>query len=298
MKIRTISYMFKQGFIGIWRNRGMSVASISSVAASLAVLGVIITLVLNINNLSNVAQMQFDSIQVYLEDELTVEETMDLGQQIGSIEGIHYIEYESKEDALAKMKEQWGDQGHLLETLEENPLPHSYIIHLSNIDAADDVVAGLNSIEGIEEVKYYKDLIDNMLSIATFIRTIGLVLIVILVLIAMFIISNTIKLTLNARKQEINIMKYVGATNWFIRWPFLIEGIVLGLIGAVIASIIVFYGYEYSYNIISTRFYVMLSSYMVSVEQMASRVIAMFVVLGTGVGALGSIISLRKHLKV
>ncbi|SET05237.1 cell division protein FtsX [Natronincola peptidivorans] len=298
MKIRTINYMIKQGFIGIWRNRGMSIASISSVAASLAVLGVIITIVLNINNLSYIAQMQFDTIQVYLEDELTVEEISTLGQDITAIPGVQYVEYESKEDALNKMKEQWGEQGHLLDVLEDNTLPNSYVIHVENIEVSDDVVKELNNFAGIEEVKYHKDIVDNMLRIANFIRAIGLGLILILILVAMFIIANTIKLTLNARKQEINIMKYVGATNWFIRWPFFIEGMVLGLIGAVIALIFVHYGYQYTFDLLTTRFYVMLSVYVVSVEEMMSKTIPVFTVLGAGVGALGSIVSLRKHLRV
>lgn len=290
--------MLKQGFIGIWRNRGMSVASISSVAASLAVLGVIITIVLNINNLSHIAQMQFDTVQVYLEEDLSVEKISSLGQQIADIEGVHFVDYESKEEALSKMKEQWGEQGYLLEVLENNTLPNSYIIHLDTIEIADAVVGTIREFEGIEEIKYHKDIVDNMLRIATFVRNIGLILILILILVAMFIISNTIKLTLNARKQEINIMKYVGATNWFIRWPFLLEGMVLGLIGALLALGIVYYGYQYTFELITSRFYVMASSYIVPVDIMMGKTLPIFTVLGAGVGALGSIISLRKHLQV
>jgi cell division transport system permease protein len=302
-----MSYVLKQGFIGIWRNKGMSVASIGSVAASLAVLGIIITVVLNISNLSYIAQMQFDTIQVYLEQEAAEEEIQDLGKQITTIQGIQFVEYESKEDALNKMREQWGEQGYLLEVLEDNTLPNSYIIHLDSLEVAEDVVKELEEIQAmqeeeelelIEEIKYHKDIVDNMLNIATFVKNIGLGLIAILILIAMFIISNTIKITLNARKQEINIMKYVGATNWFVRWPFLIEGMVLGLIGAIIALGVVYYGYQYTFELITTKFYVMLSSYVVSVDVMMNKTIPVFSVLGVGVGALGSIISLRKHLKV
>lgn len=296
--------MLKQGFVGIWRNRGMSIASISSVAASLAVLGVIITIVLNINNLSYIAQMQFDTIQVYLDDELTVEEISNVGQKMTAISGVKYVDYESREDALNRMKEQWGEQGYLLDVLEENTLPNSYVIHVESIDMADYVVKELRNIEdveefeGIEEIKYHKDIVDNMLRIASFVRTIGLALILVLILIAMFIIANTIKLTLNARKQEITIMKYVGATNWFVRWPFFIEGMVLGLIGSVIALVFVYYGYQYAFDLITEKFYVMLSAYVVSVNEMMKRTIPIFTVIGAGVGALGSIVSLRKHLKV
>ncbi len=298
MKIRTVKYILKQGVLGLWRNRGMSVASISSVSASLIVLGLIITLVLNINNVATLTQTHFDTIQVYVQDNLSEKETVNIGKAIEGIDGVQLVEYESKEQALLNMRERWGEQGYLLESLEENPLPNSYIIHLENIELADDVVLSIKSVEGIDEVKYYKEIIQNMLRIAGFIRTVGLILIFILTLVAMFIISNTVKLALNARRQEINIMKYVGATNWFIRWPFIMEGIVLGLIGAITALLIVHFGYQYTFDIITARFTAIFSAYLIPIEEMMKKTILMFTVLGTGVGALGSIISLRKHLNV
>ena len=298
MKIKTFRYMFKQGLIGIWRNRGMSLASVTTVAASLMILGVIITLVLNINGVAFMLQNQFDTIQVYLEDDIPVEQITSIGVEIGKIEGIANIEFVSKEQALQTFKNGWGEQGYLLESLESNPLPNSYVIHLEKIETADMVVNELSKVSGIDEVKYYKDIIDNLLRIAQYIRRFGLALISILIVIAMFIISNTIKLTLNARRQEVNIMKYVGATNWFIRWPFIIEGIILGFIGALLSTIIINFTYKSAFELITTRVYVILSSYMILPTDMLPRVIVMFTVIGCGVGALGSIISLRKHLKV
>ncbi|ABW19794.1 permease-like cell division protein FtsX [Alkaliphilus oremlandii] len=298
MKARTTKYIFKQGFTGLWRNRGMTVASISSVAASLMILGLVITLVLNITNAASLAQMQFDEIQIYLQDDLSVEEIEGIGKEIEQIQGISYVTYETKERALEKMKEKWGEQGYLLETLEENPLPNSYIIQVENLESADSVVSALKSLQGIDEIKYYKELVDQLLNVAKFIRTVGLVIISILVLVAIFIISNTIKLALNARRQEIEIMKDVGATNWFIRWPFLLEGMLLGLIGAALSIGIVYFGYQYAFNLITSKFYVVFGSYMISVNTMLNKIIWMFGILGTGVGALGSIISLRRYLKV
>ena len=298
MKIKTFRYMFKQGLIGIWRNRGMSLASVTTVAASLMILGVIITMVLNINGVAFMLQNQFDTIQVYLEDDIPVEQITSIGVEIGKIEGIANIEFVSKEQALQTFKNGWGEQGYLLESLESNPLPNSYVIHLEKIESADMVVNELSKVSGIDEVKYYKDIIDNLLRIAQYIRRFGLALISILIVIAMFIISNTIKLTLNARRQEVNIMKYVGATNWFIRWPFIIEGIILGFIGALLSTIIINFTYKSAFELITTRVYVILSSYMILPTDMLPRVIVMFTVIGCGVGALGSIISLRKHLKV
>ncbi|MDR5659363.1 permease-like cell division protein FtsX [Serpentinicella sp. ANB-PHB4] len=298
MKIKTFPYMIKQGLTGIWRNRGMSLASITTVSATLMILGLIITLVLNINGIAYMLQSQFDTVQLYLEEDIAHEEITDIGKEIGAIDGVSYVEFETKEEALDNLKEQWGDQGYLLDTLEDNPLPDSYIVHVENIETADSVVDELRKLDGIDEIKYYQDIIDNLLRIAGFVRTIGFALIMILILIAMFIISNTIKITLNARRQEITIMKYVGATNWFIRWPFVIEGMLLGFIGALIASGVVYFAYQSVFDIITTRLYVLFSGYMVTTQDMMTNVTIIFLIIGCGVGILGSIISLRKHLKV
>lgn len=298
MKVRTVKYVLGQGLVGLWRNRTMSMASIGTVAATLIILGLVITLVLNISNLADLVQLQFDKIQVYLSDDLSIEEINNVGKQIEVINGVSGIIYESKEEALEKYKESWGEEGYLLEGLEKNTLPNSYIIQMDDLELADSIVEKLIPLKGIDEIKYYKEIVDQLLRIARFIRTIGLVIILILIFVAVFIISNTIKLTLNVRRQEIGIMKNVGATNWFIRWPFLLEGMLLGLIGAIISTAVVYYGYQYAFNAITGRFYLMFSAYMVSVNDMMNKTIYIFAVLGIGVGALGSIFSLRRYLRV
>jgi cell division transport system permease protein len=243
-------------------------------------------------------QSQFDNIQVYLEDELENEEISNIGAELENIQGVSYVEYESQDDALEKMKESWGEQGYLLETLENNPLPDSYVVYFQELEASQAVVRNIERITGVDEVRYYQDVIDNLVNIADFVQLAGLILIGILGLIAMFIISNTIKLTLNARRQEISIMKYVGATNWFIRWPFVVEGIFLGFFGSLIALVVVYFGYEYVYNLVYARFYALFAEYIVSAEAMLQQITVMFIVIGIGVGILGSLISMRKHLKV
>ncbi|HZX21878.1 MAG TPA: permease-like cell division protein FtsX [Clostridia bacterium] len=298
MKVRTVKYVLGQGLLGLWRNRTMSMASIGTVAATLIILGLVITLVLNISNLADLVQLQFDKIQVYLSDDLSIEEINNVGKQIEAINGISGVIYESKEEALERYKESWGEEGYLLEGLEKNTLPNSYIIQMDNLELADSIVEKLTPLKGVDEIKYYKEIVDQLLRIAKFVRTIGLVIILILIFVAVFIISNTIKLTLNVRRQEIGIMKNVGATNWFIRWPFLLEGMLLGLVGAVISTAVVYYGYQYAFNAITGRFFLMFSAYMVSVNDMMNKTIYIFAVLGIGVGALGSIFSLRRYLKV
>lgn len=298
MKIRTFGYMIKGGFKNLWRNRMMSIASISSVAATLIILGIIFILIFNINSLAEGAQEQFDSIQVYLKKDINSDRIEEIGNAIGKIEGIKEIKFKSKNDALENMKELFGEHGYLLEGLESNPLPNSYVVFLKDIEDSEAVVSQIGLINDIDDVKFHKDIIDKIIGITDFVKIVGMVIIVILIAISIFIIGNTIKLTVAARRREINIMKYVGATNWFIRWPFFIEGTFLGLLGSGIALLIIYFSYRYLYNLATTSLYVMLTAYLVPITKIIDNLLLMFIVLGSGIGALGSITSMKKYLKV
>jgi len=298
MKIRTATYLIKEGFVNIRRNRMMSIASVGSVAAALIILGMVFLLIINMNHMVEDVKQQFDSIQLYLRDDVEDSEILSIKSRLEGVEGIKGLEFESKEDALENIKEKWGDQAYLLEGLESNPLPNSIIIYVKDIAYSDSIVAEVSGISGVEEVKYYNDIVQKLISIANFIRLLGLVIISVLVFLSVFIIGNTIKLTVAARKREINIMKYVGATNWFIRWPFFVEGMVLGLMGAIISLGLVYFGYSYIYNAISQQMYMLLTTYIVPVDEIIKDMMVIFAVLGMGIGALGSILSMRKYLKV
>jgi len=293
-----VSYTLKETFKNLWRNRLMSFASITSVVATLIILGTIFILVLNINNVSEGAKDQFTSIEVYLEDELDFNETEKIGNEISALQGVKLSEYKEKNRALEEYKEQWGKDGYLLDGFVDNPLPNSYVITLTKIEFADYVVKKINEIEGIEEVRYDKDFISKIISISEYIKTIGFVLILILIAISTFIINNTIKLALDSRRTEISIMKYVGATNWFIRWPFVLEGTILGFVGAMISTGIMYVLYNYTYTILTSDFYSLIAVYLVGVDKVLSDSMVLFITIGSGIGALGSITSIRKHLDV
>ncbi|MCA0384635.1 MAG: permease-like cell division protein FtsX [Firmicutes bacterium] len=297
MTIKPI-FIFKESMKNLWRNRLMSVASISSVAATLMILGIIFALIININAMAQSAKDQFDSIQAYLLDTLTADEISALLESVEAIDGVQSVTYESKNDALERMKESWKDNAYLLEGLEANPLPSSLIIYLEDIYYSSSVLEQIEALSGIEEVKSYQDIVEQLLSITEAIRKTGIVVIFVLIAISTFIIHNTIKLTVNSRYREINIMKYVGATNWFIRWPFLTEGTLLGLIGAGISAAFMKFAYDYVFNLMHSDFYVLVSAYVVPPETLMKDVIFLFVVIGAGIGALGSIWSMRKYLNV
>lgn len=298
MRIKSLGYNINECFKNLWRNRMMSIASISSVAATLLILGIIFVLIVNISSMTQVAKDQFDTIQVYLDDDLSIEQIEDIGTKIFKLQGVKDVVFETKEEALDKMKLDWDQNGYLLDGLESNPLPNSYIVMLDDINYADYIVESVDGTAGIEEVKYYQEVIENIIKVTDVIRQVGLFIMVVLIAISTFIISNTIKIAVHARRREINIMKYVGATNWFIRGPFLLEGIILGLIGALVSSALIYFAYKYSYEAIMDQFYMFISAYLIRTQVIIKDVIFIFVVIGSGIGALGSITSLRKYLKV
>ncbi|MBC7087578.1 MAG: ABC transporter permease [Tissierellales bacterium] len=282
----------------MWRNRSMGLASVTSISAVLMILGIVLVLILSINNVVNDTKLKFDEVEVFLEDDITDFQMTTVEETAKSIPGVISIIYRSKEQALELMKQDWGEDAYLLEDLETNPLPNSYIIKVQDLELAENLVNSIKTLDGVEEVKYYKDIIDRLLTFANYIRIGGMIIIAVLVFVSIFIISNTIKLTVSSRKREINIMKYVGATNSYIRGPFIIEGVLFGLFGAVISIFIVYYAYSYLYANMNESFYNMFTFYLISPESILSDIAIIFLTIGAGIGAMGSILSLKKFLNV
>lgn len=298
MKFRVFKNMIKQGIQSMWRNRGMGLASVTSIAAVLMILGVVLILVLSINNIVYDTKAKVDEIEIFLYNDITSEE-MDAIEEVAlSKEGVLSIIFRSKEQAIEIMKKDWEEDAYLLDGIEEKVLPNAYIIQLTDIQYADDVVNSIKNMKGVEKINYHKEMIDKLMLIANYIRLSGLVLTGILVFISVFIISNTIKITVAARKREINIMKYVGATNGYIRGPFIIEGILLGLLGALLSILIVYYGYEYLFETINDQLYELLLTSLVPPKDLFKDIVIIFIAIGTGIGALGSLVSLKRFLNV
>ena len=228
MKIRLIKNIFKQGWQGIWRNKGMGIASVSSISAVLMILGMVLILILSINSLVVDTKTKFDEIEVFLKDDIDNNEMGKIEEIVRNRQGVVSIIFKSKDEALRSMKEGWGDEAYILEGLEgldNNPLPDSYIIKLRDVEYADGTADSIKDIRGIEKINYHKDIIDKLMVVANYIRVGGITVIGVLIFVSIFIISNTIKLTVTSRKREIGIMKYVGATNGYIRGPFILERI-------------------------------------------------------------------------
>lgn len=276
----------------------MGLASITSITAVLLILGIVLILILSLNNIVLDTRERFDEVQVFLEDEITSAQLEEIEKKAKASNKLVSVTFKSKDEALEEMKEGWGDEGYLLEGLEENPLPHTLILKLKDIEYAEDVIKSIENLEGIEEIQYNYDIMEKLVLFTNYIRTGGLAIVLILILVSIFIISNTIKLTVTARKREINIMKYVGATNGYIRGPFVIEGVVFGLIGAIISILAVNYGYNYFFNAASDKLYVLFTVYLVPPKALMQDIVIIFTAIGAGIGALGSLVSMKRFLNV
>ena len=272
----------------------MTLASVTVVVLTLLILGSFIAINLNIVEITEDIKAQVEVI-AYLEDDA---ETETIRQQILDLPGIQRLSYVSKEQALDRMREQLGDG--ITEALDgRNPLPASFEIRAVNPEQIPQLADIIHQMPGIESVDYGQQVVDRLFQFTRILQMFGLGIIAALALMALFLIANTIKLTVYARRKQISIMKFVGATDWFIRWPFIFEGVFLGLLGALTAYLILFFGYSFLYVQTSTWMYQnFLSVAMATPEQVGMELLKTLFALGTGIGAIGSGISVRKFLKV
>ncbi len=295
MKIRTMGYFFKESFLSLKRNGWMSLASVITVAISLFVCGVFWLLVLNVNNVADTIESNVE-IRAYFQDDTPDEEIVDIEAQVKALPGVSSVTFISRDEALESLKSKFGDKSGLLAALEgQNPLPHSFTIKTKT---AEDVVPVAQTLENtgmFQKVRYGEGVVEKLFALINWVRVLGLGMMSLLAVGAVMLVAITIRLTVYARKKEIFIMKYVGATDWFIRWPFFLEGMLLGLIGSVVAVLVLFYSYlSLLENVsISLAFIRLISDPNLLVKISTGMIIA-----GTSLGALGSVISLRKFLKV
>ena len=235
MFIRGTLNAIKQAFIQIIRNRAMSFASLFSITAMLLVLGLFFILIVNVNMVTVSAEKQFDTVQIYLLEDTDRVATQGMIDKLSRLDGVEKAWYLSKEEAMDEYKIKWGDKSYLLDGFAENPLPNSVRVKISDLELADSIVESAKRFEGIEDIKYYKTAVDKLLAVTDYMRTGALAVIISLIVVSVVVVANTIKLTVLARAREIAIMKYVGAANWFIRGPFLVEGMIIGFFSATIA---------------------------------------------------------------
>ena len=295
--IGSLFYNIKQAFVQIFRNRGMSAASIFSILAMLLILGLMFIIIVNINLFSEIVKQDYDQVEVFIVEGASEEDIQEAMDEISARPGVTNVEYRSEKEALEIMKERWGESGYLLDSLGDNPLPASILIEVDSLDNASDIAAFAGRFEIIEDVQYYKETVEKLTKITNFLQIACMIIMAFLVVVSVIVVSNTIKLTVMARADEIHIMRYVGANNWFIRGPFMVEGIIIGLVAALISAGAITFIYQKLVETVGDQIFAIVSSPLISVQYMAVNLTIIFIALGCSIGAWGSIVSMRKYLK-
>lgn len=291
-----IFYTVKEAFIQIFRNRAMSITSIFAITAMLLILGLFFAILVNVNMAASVIKQDYDTIEVFLEDSTTKQEADAIIRDISKADGIKTVSYRTKDEALDILRKRWGKSAYLLDSLRENPLPNSVVIRLSRLEKADGIAKRAGTYAGVEDVKYYRETVNKLIKVTKFVQWGAMIMMVFLIVVSLVIVANTIKLTVFARSREITIMKYLGATNWFIRGPFLAEGIIIGILSAGISVSILAVMYSKLIDFMGKDVLSILSMPIVPSGFFIENVIWIFVALGVSIGASGSIISMRRFL--
>ena len=265
--------------------------------ATMIIFGIFLILSENINNF--VAQLESEQeIQVFINDDTTQEQIDELGDKIRNLSGVGTIEFVSKDEAFELMKERFGDHQNLLEGYDDI-FPASYIVNLADLTKSQEIQDEIKQMDHIKEITSSNDTIIILIKLANGIKIVTGIILILLIIISIFIIANTIKLTVHARRKEISIMKYVGATNNFIRWPFVVEGMIIGIIASAISIIIVGVAYNIiAEKLVNVSFMRTINMNLVPFGDMFNSIILVYMLLGIGIGAIGSVISMRKYLKV
>lgn len=293
MKGSSLKYLTREGFRSIWINKLMSLASVAVLMACLVIIGLGAMIFFNINSLLDSVENQ-NVIMVFAENDATDEEVSIIGNTIKAMNNVEDCIFVPKEDAFNKELEKMGDDAALLDGLEENPLPDGYKVIVKDLTQFDKTVNELKTVKGVQRVRENGDVADKLVSIRKAVTIISLGLVILLFIVSLFIISNTIRITMFSRKLEISIMKAVGATNWFIRWPFMVEGVNLGIISCVV-SFLVLAGIYKAIEYICAG--LIASFKLVNFFDYAWYILALFAVIGVFTGSVGSLISMRKYLK-
>ena len=296
MKINTINYFIVDALKSIKRNITVSVAAMLTVLVTFFVLGTFTLVGLNFNKtIEDVADKI--EIKVYLQDDIKLVNQREVEIKLAEQEGVKAVTYESKDEAFTKLKKDLEGNSGMLEgySLENNPLASSYIVTLEDASYAGDVSKAVEDMTGVESITNQQELIEKISNVVDFVQILGIVLFFVFIGVSIFLIMNTIKLAVYSRRREVGIMKFVGATDWFIRWPFVIEGMIIGAVGSLLATAILYFIYRGVFGFIASN---LLIANLVPVSFVLTTLLGGFLLGGIVVGAIGSIAALRKFLVV
>ena len=298
VKYNVFTYLIGEGFANVFKNRKQAMISIGMMCVTMLIFGVFFAMAENLNHFVEEVESE-QGIQVYMDVDATDEQIQKLNQELHSINGVNTVEFVSQSKALQQIKDRFGEKADLLNGVDESIFPASYIITLTDLKLSESIQKEIETLDNVDDIRSSNETISTLVKIARGIKIGTYVISICLIIFAIFIITNTIKLTVHARRREISIMKYVGATNGFIRWPFAVEGMIIGLISGAISTGLLSGIYTLIFN--NDKFIQFISKMNLTLlhfTDMLDLVIIVYLVLGIGVGVLGSTISMRKYLKV
>ncbi len=297
MHIRSLLYFFGEALKSILRNGWMSLASIAVVAITLLILGSFMVLNRNVNEITRHIKEDVQ-IVLYVQEEATAAVQMELQQQLIAHPEMQEVRFVSKSEAMERLMDRLGDRAHLVEYYmneESNPFRNSYELRTRIPEDIPQVAREIERYPGVDYVDYGSGVVEPLFQFTGVVRWVGLLFMGGLAVTAVFLISHTIRLTVYIRRKEIMIMKYVGATEWFIRWPFIFEGLILGFVGALIPIFIIQYSYQTSVLWMQENIYFIS---MLPPEAVMQELVTLLIPLGMILGVVGSGISVRRFLKV
>lgn len=295
VKLRTVGYYFRESFRSVRHHSWMTVAAILTVAISLFILGIFSLAVINANQVAAGLVSELE-IAVFLRVDAPPEVVAQVGEAIRRIPGVREVILVPKEEGLRQLAAQFGEEHDLLQALGGvNPLPDYYRVKAAHPDQVESIARSIERINYVESVNFGRDVVGRLLEVAAWVQWLGMAAVIMLTGAAIALVANTIRLTVITRAREIAIMRYVGATNWFIRWPFFLQGLFLGLIGAGTAAVFLYWGYNW---VIAKMQLALPFLPLVTGEEIVLQLIGLLVLLGMLVGSLGSLISVRRFLHV
>lgn len=291
--MRGLGYLLKEGVRNVWSNRMMSLASIGVLVSCLIITGAAVLLSMNVTSVVESVGKD-NQVTVFLNDDVQeLEAVMEIGPEIRKLDNISDCTFYSKDEAMEQLREELGTLFTELQG-EDNPLPHAFHVTMVDLSQYDDTVENITGVNGVYKVSDRSDVASKLTSLNDLVTQIGLWIVIVLGLISLFIISNSIRMTMYSRRFEISIMKSVGATDWFVRIPFVIEGVVLGLISGSISSAIIAFFYEGM--IVAVQYIIPFSE--IPYSEVAVKMSLSFIFMGMFVGALGAAISITRYLKM
>ena len=295
MKGSSLGYLTREGFRNVWVNKMMSIASVAVLMACLLIIGIGAMAYFNINSLLDIVEAQ-NIVMVYVSDEADDVKTSELRLSLENMDNIASCEFVPKEDAFQRQVDLMGGDSALFEGFKTSPLPDAFKVTVKDLSRFKETVSEIEKLDGVYNVRENSDLASKLVTVRRAVTIVSAGLVAMLFLVALFIISNTIRITMFSRKLEINIMKAVGATNSFIRWPFMVEGVLLGIISAGVSVLLLWGLYEliiYAFSSVIT----MLGFSFVPFLSYVWYIFGAFLAIGIITGSFGSMVSMNRYLK-